>query len=64
MLRAYRATFMGAISERWSKLADISVDLRVPVALLVAGLLWFGFFPQPLVRIVEPTFRTYFTATK
>jgi hypothetical protein len=32
--------------------------------LLIAGLIWFGFFPQTLVRMVTPTFRTYFTATK
>ena len=64
MLRAYRATFMGAMNERWTKLADLGAAAKIPVALLVAGLLWFGFFPQTLVQIVMPTFRTYFTATK
>ena len=34
------------------------------VLLLIAGLIWFGFYPQSLVRMVTPTFRTYFTATK
>ncbi len=64
MLRAYRSTFMGTMNERWGKLVDLGASLKVPVALLIAGLLWFGFFPQTLVRMVTPTFRTYFTATK
>src|SRR6266403_1074206 len=64
MLRAYRSTFMGTMNERWGKLVDLGAGLRVSVALLVAGLIWFGFFPQTLVRMVTPTFRTYFTATK
>ena len=64
MLRAYRSTFMGTLNERWEKLVDFGTDLRIPVALLIAGLIWFGFFPQTLVRMVTPTFRSYFTATK
>ena len=64
MLRAYRSTFMGTMNERWGKLVDLGAGLRVSVALLVAGLIWLGFFPQTLVRMVTPTFRTYFTATK
>ena len=64
MLRAYRSTFMGTINERWGKLVDLGTGLRLPVVLLVAGLIWFGFFPQTLVRMVTPTFRPYFTATK
>ena len=64
MLRAYRSTFMGTMNERWGKLVDLGAGLRIPVALLIAGLIWFGFFPQTLMRMVTPTFRTYFTATK
>jgi NADH-quinone oxidoreductase subunit M len=64
MLRAYRSTFMGTMNERWGKLVDLGTGLRISVALLIAGLIWFGFFPQTLVRMVTPTFRTYFTATK
>ncbi len=64
MLRAYRSAFMGTTNERWRKLADLGAGLRIPVALLIAGLIWFGFFPQTLVRMLAPTFRTYFTATK
>jgi NADH-quinone oxidoreductase subunit M len=62
MLRAYRATFMGTMPERWAGLSDVAQWLRVPLALLVAALLWMGFFPQTFVRILAPTFRTYFTA--
>jgi len=55
MLRAYRSAFMGTINERWGKLADLGAGLRIPVALLIAGLIWFGFFPQTLVRMVAAT---------
>jgi NADH-quinone oxidoreductase subunit M len=64
MLRAYRSTFMGTMNERWAKLVDLDPALRIPVALLIAGLIWFGFFPQTLVQMVTPAFRIYFTATK
>ena len=64
MLRAYRSTFMGAIPDRWLKLTDISVAPRVPIALVVAGLMILGFFPQTAVNIITPVFRTYFTAAK
>src|SRR6266403_992179 len=61
MLRAYRTSFMGPIPERWKDALDLRTTLRVPVTLLVAALLWFGFFPQSFVRIVSPAFRTYFS---
>jgi NADH-quinone oxidoreductase subunit M len=64
MLRAYRKVFMGTLGERWNKLIDLRGGLRVPVTLLVAALLWFGFFPQSFVRIVAPVFRTYLSASK
>src|SRR5947207_12510633 len=59
MLRAYRKTFMGTIAEQWEKLPDLRPALRVPVTLLVAALLCYGFFPQSLVRSVAPTFGTH-----
>src|ERR1700719_746034 len=62
MLRAYRNTFMGAIADRWSNLLDLRASLRVPVALLVAVLLWYGFFPQAFVRFITPAFKTYLSA--
>ena len=62
MLRAYRQTFMGTMAERWSNLLDLRASLRVPVALLVAVLLWYGFFPQAFVRFITPAFKTYLSA--
>jgi len=59
MLRAYRKTFMGSVREQWQKLPDLSPALRVPVTLLVAALLCFGFFPQLFVRNVAPAFGTF-----
>src|SRR5262245_62950822 len=56
MLRAYRKTFLGTIREQWQKLPDLSPALRVPVTLLVAALLCYGFFPQLFVRTVAPSF--------
>src|SRR6266513_1702324 len=63
MLRAYRKTFMGTMSERWKEVVDLRPALRVPVALVVGGLLCYGFFPQSLVRMVTPTFQTYLSAS-
>jgi NADH-quinone oxidoreductase subunit M len=62
MLRAYRKTFMGTISDQWKAVADLRPALRVPVTLLVGALLCYGFFPQSFVRMVAPTFPTYHAA--
>jgi NADH:ubiquinone oxidoreductase subunit 4 (subunit M) len=61
MLRAYRKTFMGTLSEQWKQLVELRPTLRVPVTLLVGALICCGFFPQNFVRMVVPTFRTYLT---
>jgi len=55
MLRAYRRTFWGSPSVDRSALSDLRFMLRVPVAVLVAVLLWFGISPQWFVRIISPT---------
>jgi NADH-quinone oxidoreductase subunit M len=64
MLRAYRKTFMGTLPARWKHLIDLRPGLRVPVTLLVGALLCYGFFPQPLVRMIAPAFRPYLSANK
>ena len=64
MLRAYRKTFMGTIREQWQKLPDLRSGLRVPVMLLAAALLCYGFFPQSLVRMVAPGFSKFLSANK
>src|SRR5213596_482562 len=61
MLRAYRKTFMGTVSEQWRQLVELRPTLRVPVTLLVGALICCGFFPQTFVRMVAPTFRAYLT---
>jgi NADH-quinone oxidoreductase subunit M len=61
MLRAYRRVFMGAIHENCAGATDLRRSLRVPIGILLALTLWLGFFPQSFVRIVSPTFKTYFT---
>src|SRR4029077_2613151 len=35
MLRAYRQTFMGNMSDRWSRAVDLRPALRIPVILLI-----------------------------
>src|SRR5947199_7909730 len=64
MLRAYRKTFMGTMNERWKEVGDLRPALRVPVVLVVGGLLCYGFFPQSFVRIVMPAFGTYLAGNK
>src|SRR5947208_9487509 len=64
MLRAYRKAFMGTLAARWKDLVDLRPSLRVPVALLVGALLFYGFFPQSFVRIITPAFRPYLSANK
>ncbi|MDQ2825084.1 MAG: NADH-quinone oxidoreductase subunit M [Verrucomicrobiota bacterium] len=64
MLRAYRKAFMGTMADRWNNIVDLRAGLRVPVALLIAALLWFGFYPQSFVRILSPSFRSYFNVTQ
>jgi NADH-quinone oxidoreductase subunit M len=62
MLRAYRAVFMGSMGECVSAVTDLGRGLRIPIGLLVAITIWVGFFPQTFVRLVTPTFKTYFAA--
>ncbi len=64
MLRAYRNVFMGQPNEHQNAIVDLRTSLRLPVAMLVATLLVFGFFPQYLVDVVAPTFRNYFTTAQ
>jgi NADH-quinone oxidoreductase subunit M len=54
MLRAYRRVFMGPLPERWSRLPDLAGLPRVTAVLLIAVMLFFGFFPQLLVNLVTP----------
>jgi NADH-quinone oxidoreductase subunit M len=60
MLRAYRSVFMGAMGESVSAATDLRRSVRVPIVILVAMTIWFGFYPQTVVQLVTPTFKTYF----
>jgi NADH-quinone oxidoreductase subunit M len=64
MLRAYRKTFMGTVSDRWKEIVDLRFNLRLPIAILIGALLCYGFFAQSFVRIVTPAFRNYLAADK
>ena len=60
MLRAYRSTFMGTASHSRPNMTDLRKSLPIPIGILLAISIWFGCFPQSLIRIVSPTFETYF----
>ena len=53
-------TVISAMSEPLSAITDLRQSLRVPIGVLVAITIWFGFFPQTFVKLVTPTFKTYF----
>ena len=63
MLRAYRKVFMGPMDPEsirgWKEIVDLRRGLRLPIALLIAALLWFGFYPQSIIRVLSPVFETY-----
>ncbi len=55
LLRALRDVFFGPRNERWDKLEDAKgVYQKAPFVLLLAILLFFGFWPGPMVRVIEP----------
>jgi len=64
MLRAYRGLFMGSLNAKWAQLTDVQPSVRLPVALLLATLLWFGFFPQSFVRLLTASFEQYLSANQ
>jgi hypothetical protein len=55
---------MGTPVEPRTGITDLGRGLRVPLGLLVAITIWFGFFPQSFVRLVTPTFKSYFTTAR
>jgi NADH-quinone oxidoreductase subunit M len=64
MLRAYRKIFWGAMANRSNDIVDLRASLRIPATLLIAALLWFGFYPQSFVRILSPSFRSYLNVSQ
>ncbi len=54
LLRAVKDAWFGEMPERWAKLKDQrSFGERAPFVLLTAVLLLFGFWPQPMIDVVE-----------
>ena len=54
LLRAIKDAFFGELPERWKHLKDArTFSERAPFVLLVVVLLVFGFYPQPMVDVVE-----------
>ncbi|MEP6699422.1 MAG: NADH-quinone oxidoreductase subunit M [Verrucomicrobiota bacterium] len=64
MLRAYRRIFMGAVPDSCQGLPDLRKTLRIPIGLLLAFTLWFGFFPQAFIRVVSPALKTSLSAQR
>jgi NADH-quinone oxidoreductase subunit M len=54
LLRAVKDAFYGEIPARWRHLEDARTPLeRAPFLVLVGVLLVFGFFPQPMLDVIE-----------
>jgi NADH-quinone oxidoreductase subunit M len=54
MTRAVRNVLHGPLPENWSSLVDASLWRKLPYALLLAGLLVFGFLPRLLTEKINP----------
>jgi NADH-quinone oxidoreductase subunit M len=56
MLRAIRALLHGPVPAKWAEVADApNLWRKLPFALLLAGLLAFGFFPRLLSDKIQPS---------
>lgn len=55
LLRAVQHVFYGPLNPRWNRLEDArSFPEKFPFALLLGALLLFGFWPQGLLRLIQP----------
>lgn len=55
MLRLIRNVFFGELKPAWYKLKDPNRFEKIPFILLVSVLLVFGFWPQPLLHLIQPS---------
>jgi len=53
LLRAVRDAFFGPRNERWDKLHDAHGVLKLPFCFLLLVLLLFGFYPKPMVDVIQ-----------
>lgn len=59
LLRTVQKVCYGPINPKWNDLRDLSTwPARFPFMLLLGALLLFGFWPQGLLRIIEPSVLT------
>jgi NADH-quinone oxidoreductase subunit M len=59
LLRAARNVFFGPLVREWEKVQDAkSLLARFPFVLLLGSLLLFGFWPQGLLRVIQPSVAT------
>ena len=55
LLRAIQHVFYGPLNPRWNQLKDaVSFSQKFPFVLLIGALLLFGFWPQGLLRFIQP----------
>ncbi|MFV0338052.1 MAG: NuoM family protein [Chthoniobacterales bacterium] len=54
MLRAYRHVFFGEMPKVFADLTDSALAVRLPLILIIALLLLFGFYPQLLIAFIGP----------
>ena len=52
MLRMFQRTMLGPINER--PFADVTVSEGVTMTIIIAVLLFFGLFPQPIIDLITP----------
>jgi NADH-quinone oxidoreductase subunit M len=64
MLRAFRAVFKGEPSTVTAGVTDLDAGSRIPVLILVAALLVVGFFPNSLLRAVDPVVKVLAPASR
>ena len=56
LLRAVRKVFFGPLTRDWKEAEDPKTFLaRLPFLLLLGSLLLFGFWPQGLLRVIQPS---------
>jgi NADH-quinone oxidoreductase subunit M len=53
LLRAVRDAFFGPRNARWDKLHDAHGLLKLPYCFLLFVLLFFGFYPKPMVDVIQ-----------
>ena len=61
MLRAYRKTFMGTLSDRWKEIVDLRFSLRLPIVVLLARSFATDSFRNLLCKRSRLSFATYLT---